>query len=174
MNKFTVLMSAAVLATSACVSANAASSTVTATVTNVHVMTSNVVDTTYRDVCRNVQVPVYETRRSYNHGSAGDAMLGAVIGGAIGNQFGGGKGKDAMTVLGAIVGADVATNRSREYQVQNGYRTERECYQEPVSNLRRVTNGYAVQYEWNGLRGEVVTDREYRVGDQIPVTVTLN
>lgn len=38
---------------------------------------------------------------------------GALIGGAIGNQFGGGSGRDIATVLGAVIGGAVANNRSQ-------------------------------------------------------------
>ena len=41
---------------------------------------------------------------------------GALIGGAIGNQFGGGSGRDVATVLGAIIGASAAHNRNPEYR----------------------------------------------------------
>lgn len=175
MNKLsTALFGVMLSATAACTSANANSATVDALVTNVKPLETTVIDTSYRSVCRTVQVPVYETRRRNNNASTGDVALGAVIGGAIGNQFGGGSGKDAMTVLGAIVGADMARNNSSTYQVQNGYRNEQECYQEPVNNMRTITDGYAVRYEWNGLRGEIHTNRQYNVGDTIPVTVTIN
>jgi outer membrane lipoprotein SlyB len=36
---------------------------------------------------------------------AGGAFSGAIVGGLIGNQFGGGRGNDAMTVIGALGGA---------------------------------------------------------------------
>lgn len=163
---------AAALAITASTAAQAAS--VDAQVTSVDRLMESVVDTHYREVCRNVQVPTYETRRNTRSGSTGDALAGAIIGGAIGNQFGGGKGKDAMTVLGAIVGADVATRRTDTYQVQNGYRNQQECYQEPVNTTRRVPAGYLVRYEWNGLRGDFITDHPYQVGDTVTVNVTLN
>lgn len=38
---------------------------------------------------------------------------GALVGGVIGNQFGGGSGKDIATVLGAIAGGAIANNRSQ-------------------------------------------------------------
>ncbi len=37
---------------------------------------------------------------------------GALIGGVIGNQFGGGSGKDVATILGAIIGGSMANNRN--------------------------------------------------------------
>jgi outer membrane lipoprotein SlyB len=39
---------------------------------------------------------------------------GALIGGAIGHQFGGGSGQDVATVLGAIIGGSMANNRHRQ------------------------------------------------------------
>lgn len=42
---------------------------------------------------------------------------GALIGGAIGNQFGGGSGRDIATVLGAVMGGAVANNRSQDKTV---------------------------------------------------------
>lgn len=41
---------------------------------------------------------------------------GALIGGAIGNQFGSGSGRDVATILGAIIGGSVAHNRNPEYR----------------------------------------------------------
>lgn len=41
---------------------------------------------------------------------------GALIGGAIGHQFGGGSGKDVATILGAIIGASVADSNQQGYQ----------------------------------------------------------
>lgn len=38
---------------------------------------------------------------------------GALIGGVIGNQFGGGRGRDVTTVLGAVIGGSVINNRSQ-------------------------------------------------------------
>jgi uncharacterized protein YcfJ len=175
MNKLkSILILIAALATSACSTANAAS--VEARVTGVERLMETVTGTSYREVCQNIQVPIYETRRSTRSGSTGDVLTGAIIGGAIGNQFGDGKGKDAMTVLGAIVGADTATRRTDTYQVQTGSRTQRECYQEPFNTTRRVPTGYLVRYEWNGLYGDFVTNHPYRTGDTVIVTVnvTLN
>lgn len=73
-------------------------------------------------VCQTVEVPVYGSQG----GSTADTVVGAIIGGAIGNQFGGGSGKDAMTVLGAIVGADVANRNAQDNSVV-GYRREQQC-----------------------------------------------
>lgn len=39
---------------------------------------------------------------------------GALIGGVIGNQFGGGSGRDVATILGAIIGSSMANNRHEQ------------------------------------------------------------
>jgi outer membrane lipoprotein SlyB len=50
-------------------------------------------------------------------------LLGAVIGGLVGNQFGGGHGKEVATVAGTVIGAGVARNQQqgkvniREYKL---------------------------------------------------------
>ncbi|PTP51943.1 glycine zipper 2TM domain-containing protein, partial [Vibrio splendidus] len=40
-----------------------------------------------------------------------ETLLGAAIGGLIGNQFGGGTGKEVATAVGAVAGAGIARNR---------------------------------------------------------------
>ena len=39
---------------------------------------------------------------------------GALIGGVIGNQFGGGSGRDVATILGAIIGGSIVNNRQNQ------------------------------------------------------------
>jgi len=41
---------------------------------------------------------------------------GALIGGAIGNQFGRGSGRDVATVLGALIGGSIADNKHPQYR----------------------------------------------------------
>src|SRR5690606_22281116 len=52
---------------------------------------------------------VYERDRTR---VAGPALAGGLIGGAIGRQFGGGSGRDALTLAGAIAGSAIATERA--------------------------------------------------------------
>jgi len=40
---------------------------------------------------------------------------GALLGGAIGNQFGSGSGRDVATILGAVLGASAANSQHKEY-----------------------------------------------------------
>ena len=41
---------------------------------------------------------------------------GAIIGGAIGNQFGSGSGRDIATILGALIGASIADDNRHVYR----------------------------------------------------------
>ncbi len=116
--------------------------------------------------CYTVEVPVYGTVQG---GSTGDVLAGAIIGGAIGNQFGGGSGKDAMTVLGAIVGADVAGRQGKRQQIV-GYRDEVKCEYRTEYQDERIIDNYVVYYRHGGHIGSVVTDRYYEVGDRIRIT----
>jgi len=76
-------------------------------------------------ICRTVDVPVYG--QVQGQASTGDVLAGAIIGGVLGNQVGGGSGKDAATVLGAIVGADVANKNGSTREEITGYRREERC-----------------------------------------------
>lgn len=113
--------------------------------------------------CYLVDVPVYGRT---NGGSAGDVVTGAIIGGVIGNQFGNGNGKDAMTVLGAIAGANVADQPRR---VIVGSRTEQHCDYRTEYVESREVDGYVVYYKYGYRQGTVVTERQYYPGDIIKI-----
>ncbi|YCO02729.1 outer membrane lipoprotein [Vibrio sp. VNB-15] len=58
-----------------------------------------------------------EVKQSQSNGW--QTLLGATIGGLVGNQFGGGTGKEVATAVGALAGAAVVKNRSNyEYTVE--------------------------------------------------------
>lgn len=89
---------------------------------------------TTESVCETIDVPIYGTVR--RESSTADTVVGALIGGALGNQVGGGSGKDAATVLGAIIGADVANRKGRSEEVITGYRQQTQC--KDVTTYARV------------------------------------
>ena len=166
----TLIAGLTMLTTTAC--AGAQTTTVQASVTQVQPLVTTVTNMELQEMCEIVRVPIYENRRS--SATTGEALTGAIVGGVIGNQFGSGSGKDAMTVLGAIVGADVVNKRGNNYQVVTGYRNEEQCNVVRTPTKRAVNQGYEVYYEWNGLRSSVITDTRYSVGDTILVRVSLN
>ncbi|WEN14076.1 glycine zipper 2TM domain-containing protein [Rhodanobacter sp. AS-Z3] len=99
------------------------------------------------------------------HRIAGTA-IGAVVGGLLGNQVGGGKGKTLATVAGAV-GGGYAGNRI-EAKNQHGQVTssvERKC--ETVNNSSSKIVGYDVRYEYNGVTRTVRMDHD--PGDRVEV-----
>ena len=65
----------------------------------------------YKSVVKQVPYDVEvckQVRQGTGDGSATNEIIGAIFGGAIGNQFGEGDGKDAMTLAGMFLGASLA------------------------------------------------------------------
>ena len=124
--------------------------------------------------CSTVEVPIYETRR-IGQASTGDTLAGAIIGGVIGNQFGGGSGKDAATVLGAILGADAANKKGgRQETVIVGYRQQQQCtttYQQKETQ-QRGQNRVTVETE-SGERFTFKTNQWYKRGTIVFLNVSL-
>ena len=90
-----------------------------------------------RQVCQNVEVPIYGTvTRQGGSASGGDVLTGMILGGLLGK---GATGKDdgaaAGAVLGGIIAADKA-NKPRTETVITGYKTERQC--ENVTEYKNV------------------------------------
>ena len=65
----------------------------------------------YKSVVKQVPYEVEvckQVHQGVGDGSATNEIIGAIFGGAIGNQFGEGDGKDAMTLAGIFLGASLA------------------------------------------------------------------
>jgi uncharacterized protein YcfJ len=86
-----------------------------------------------QQVCHNVRVT--------NQYRQDNQVSGAVIGAIIGNQFGNGSGKDAMTVLGAILGADQGRKNSN---VRTETTNQVECFTEWTTVRTRYRHGFEV------------------------------
>ena len=135
---------------------------------------------TYRDVvrevpiqtCSNVDVPIYETRRT-GQASSGDALVGAIIGGAIGNQLGNGSGKDAMTVLGAIIGADKVNKKGKQETVIVGYRQERQCRTTYTNKVSQVRGDNMVTVDIGGQTVRLYTQQWFKKGTTVYLNVDM-
>ena len=65
----------------------------------------------YKNVVKQIPYEVEvckQVHQGVGDGSATNEIIGAIFGGAIGNQFGEGDGKDAMTLAGMFLGASLA------------------------------------------------------------------
>jgi uncharacterized protein YcfJ len=94
--------------------------------------------------------PVYHRN---GRDSAVPMITGAIIGGAIGNQFGKGNGRKALTVAGMLLGGAIGNDMARQhsYGYGHGYRTmERRCRVVDDYRSRRDVVGYRVKYRYNG------------------------
>jgi len=77
-------------------------------------------------------------------------IAGAIVGGVVGNQFGKGGGKDAMTVAGALLGGSFGSDMGKHHRGR-GYTTiEQRC--ETIDNFteKRELVGYKVKYRYDG------------------------
>ena len=110
-------------------------------------------------------------------GQAGPTIAGGILGGVIGHQFGGGSGKDAMTALGALMGAAIASDRA---QRRAGYSTTREVRPVTVERCQTTTErfeeerveGYRVTYTYQG-RSYTMRTREHP-GQQVKLRVQVS
>ncbi len=114
--------------------------------------------TQYRQVC----TPVTETRRSI-----GGTLVGGAIGAALGNQVGGGSGRDIATAVGAVTGAAVGQNVAGDNTV-----TTNQCVNEPFT-VQQISQ-YKVTVEINGSFYTVYRSFGPVAGSRIPVTIAVN
>lgn len=120
---------------------------------------------------RGYQQPQYQNQSNYNQQGArfgtvqsittintggsqtsgGGALIGALVGGAIGNRFGGGTGKDLSTVGGAFGGAILGNEIEKSKNQgsgQNGYRVQ-----------VRFDDGGMATFDYGQISGIVVGSR---------------
>jgi uncharacterized protein YcfJ len=100
------------------------------------------------------------------------ALLGAIAGGVVGHQFGKGKGRDAATVAGVLLGAGIGhqegARRASGYS-QTGY--QQRCRTTPASYVDQRIDGYDVTYKYNGRLYH--TQMPYDPGNRIAVSVDV-
>ena len=101
----------------------------------------------------------YVDRQIADRAVAGQTLAGAIVGAAIGRQFGDGSGRDALTVLGAVAGSAVAHDRALRRRGSAGVTIVSEpvevCETEYRRHAERQITGYWVDYRHRG--------RHYRV-----------
>jgi uncharacterized protein YcfJ len=120
---------------------------------------------TPREVCNDVAVTRQRPVKD-QHQIAG-TVLGAVAGGLLGNQVGGGSGKKIATVAGAV-GGGYAGNKVQEHMQSSDTYTTTETRCKTVTDTSEKLVGYDVKYQLDGKVGQVRMDHD--PGRQIPVT----
>ena len=119
---------------------------------------------TPRKECRNVTVthrrPVQDENR------IAGSVLGAVAGGVIGHQFGGGRGRDGATVVGAL-GCGYAGNQIQGSMQEGDTYTTTQQRCKTVYDKSEKMLGYDVTYKIGDQQGKIRMDRD--PGAQIPL-----
>ena len=96
--------------------------------------------------------------------TSGGTVLGAIVGGALGNQVGKGDGRKAATIAGAVaggaIGHQVAERNGSTYECPDGY----------VQEERRVV-GYDVEYTYKGEN--YMSRLPYDPGNRLRVRVSV-
>jgi uncharacterized protein YcfJ len=95
--------------------------------------------TVYQQQCQQVMV-----QRPATSGNDAGGVFGAIAGAAIGNQIGGGSGRDIATAAGAVIGYQMGRGEPQPGSV--GYQTV--CNQVPVT----VQRGETVTFVYRGRR----------------------
>ena len=119
---------------------------------------------TPREVCEDVpvtrQAPVKDEHKLLG------TVTGAVIGGVLGNQVGGGTGKKLATLAGAAAGGYAGNKVQGDMQAKDTYTTtERRCH--TVIDTSHKVIGYDVTYK---LGDKEATERmDQRPSDRIPI-----
>ncbi|OZT17949.1 hypothetical protein CHR54_06975 [Serratia marcescens] len=106
--------------------------------------------------------PIKETIKTPRQGSA----LGAVAGGVIGHQFGGGRGRDVATVVGAL-GGGYAGNQVQGAMQNNDVTTSVQQRCKTVYDKSQKMLGYDVTYKIGNQQGKIRMDHD--PGTQIPL-----
>ncbi|HEY7773008.1 MAG TPA: glycine zipper 2TM domain-containing protein [Marinagarivorans sp.] len=116
-----------------------------------------------REVCED-QLVTHQAPVQDQNQIAGTAA-GAVIGGLLGNQVGGGDGKKVATAIGAIAGGVIGKNTQARHQQQQTYQTsETVCRDEREPDR---TTGYDVTVSVDGQPQQLTLS--YAPGDSLPV-----
>lgn len=133
-----------------------------------------------REVCWNEPVARYEPEYRYesrrHRDRSGATLLGALIGGALGNTVGHGDGRRAATIAGAVIGGAIAhdqAHRPRYRDVGGRYVRDQEQRCETRTDYQRQERvvGYDVSYDYRGRIYHTRTD--HHPGDSIRVEVQV-
>ncbi len=119
---------------------------------------------TPRKECRNVTVTHRRPVQDENH--IAGSVLGAVAGGVIGHQFGGGRGKDIATVAGALGGGYAGHQIQGAMQDRDTYTTTQQRCKTVYDKSEKMI-GYDVTYKIGDQQGKIRMDKQ--PGETIPL-----
>ena len=115
---------------------------------------------------------IKETLQQSGDGSATNEIMGAILGGAIGNQFGEGDGKDVMTLAGIFLGASIANDAEKANSTGQVVVSQEVCENKVRQKIERRLSHYKINVEYEG-RDLSFTSKKRPYDDVIKVKVTV-
>ena len=116
---------------------------------------------------------IKETLQQSGDGSATNEIMGAILGGAIGNQFGEGDGKEAMTLAGIFLGASIANDAEKANSTGQVVVSQEVCENKVRQTIEKRLSHYKINVEYEG-RDLSFTSKKRPYDDVIKVKVTVS
>ena len=116
---------------------------------------------------------IKETLQQSGDGSATNEIMGAILGGAIGNQFGEGDGKEAMTLAGIFLGASIANDAEKANSTGQVIVSQEVCENKVRQKIEKRLSHYKINVEYEG-RDLSFTSKKRPYDDVIKVKVTVS
>ena len=116
---------------------------------------------------------IKETLQNAGDGSATNEIMGAILGGAIGNQMGKGEGKEVMTLAGIVLGASMANDAEKANSTGQVVVSQEVCETKVKTNLVKKLSHYLVNIDYDG-RDLSFTSKKRPYDDVIKVKVTVS
>ena len=116
---------------------------------------------------------IKETLQQSGDGSATNEIMGAILGGAIGNQFGEGDGKEAMTLAGIFLGASIANDAEKANSTGQVVVSKEVCEYKVRQKIEKRLSHYKINVEYEG-RDLSFTSKKRPYDDVIKVKVTVS
>ena len=116
---------------------------------------------------------IKETLQNQGDGSATNEIVGAILGGAIGNQFGEGDGKELMTLAGIVLGASLAHDEELANSTNQVVVSQEVCETKVKTSYVKRLSHYLVNIDYEG-RDLAFTSKKRPYEDVIKVKVTVD
>jgi len=116
---------------------------------------------------------IKETLQNTGDGSATNEIMGAILGGAIGNQFGEGEGKEVMTLAGIVLGASMANDAEKANSTGQVVVSQEVCETKVKKSIERRLSHYLINISYEG-RDLSFTSKRRPYDDVIKIKVTVS
>ena len=116
---------------------------------------------------------IKETLQNTGDGSATNEIMGAILGGAIGNKLGEGDGKEVMTLAGIVLGASMANDAEKAKSTGQVVVSQEVCETKVKKSIQKRLSHYLINISYEG-RDLSFTSKRRPYDDVIKVKVTVS